>query len=60
MQATPSRLEVIDHGPEMAEMPPPFGSDRTSGGVGPGLLVVRGFLDAMGGRLERATTSGAA
>ena len=58
VRATPGRLEVIDHGPGMAEVPPPFGSDRTSGGVGLGLLVVRGFLDAMGGRLERATTSG--
>ena len=60
VQATPSRLEVIDHGPGMAKMPPPSGRDRTSGGVGLGLLVVRGFLDAMGGRLERATTCGGA
>lgn len=51
-------LHVVDHGPGMADVPPPFGSDRTTGGVGLGLLVVRGFLDAMGGRLERGSTPG--
>ena len=52
------RLEVVDHGPGLPERPAEVGSDRQPGGVGLGLVVVRGFLDAMGGRLEPATTPG--
>jgi len=58
VRGAPSRLEVIDHGPGMAEAPPPFGGDRTSGGVGLGLQVVRGFLEAMGGELRPGVTPG--
>ncbi|MFN2537229.1 MAG: DUF4118 domain-containing protein [Mycobacteriales bacterium] len=53
--ATPGNLIVVDHGPGMAEMPPPFGSDR---GVGLGLLVVRGFVEALGGTLDLSRTHG--
>ena len=53
--AAPGRLRVVDHGPGMAEMPPPFGSDR---GVGLGLLVVRGFVEALGGTLTPSRTEG--
>ncbi len=58
VRGAPSRLEVIDHGPGMAEAPPPFGGDRTSGGVGLGLQVVRGFLEAMGGEPHPSATPG--
>jgi K+-sensing histidine kinase KdpD len=58
VRGAPSRLQVIDHGPGMAEAPPPFGGDRTSGGVGLGLQVVRGFLEAMGGELRPSVTPG--
>jgi K+-sensing histidine kinase KdpD len=58
ISAVPGCLRVIDHGPGMAEALPPFGSDRTKGGVGLGLVVVRGFLDAMHGSLEASTTVG--
>lgn len=54
----PSRVEVIDHGPGMTEAPPPFGGDRTTGGVGLGLQVARGFLDALGGQLRPSVTPG--
>lgn len=53
--AAPGTLAVVDHGPGMAEMPPPFGSDR---GVGLGLLVVRGFVDALGGTVTPSRTPG--
>ncbi|MDX6265994.1 MAG: two-component system, OmpR family, sensor histidine kinase KdpD [Frankiales bacterium] len=53
--AAPGTLAVIDHGPGMSEMPPAFGSDR---GVGLGLLVVRGFVDALGGTLTPSRTEG--
>ncbi|MCU1602376.1 MAG: hypothetical protein JWO22_3085 [Frankiales bacterium] len=53
--SAPGTLVVIDHGPGLAEMPPPFGSDR---GVGLGLLVVRGFVDALGGTLTPSRTDG--
>jgi two-component system sensor histidine kinase KdpD len=58
VRGTPATLQVIDHGPGMAQAPPPFGGDRTSGGVGLGLQVVRGFLEALGGRLEPSVTPG--
>jgi two-component system sensor histidine kinase KdpD len=56
--ARPGQLQVVDHGPGLLELPEPFGGDRTPGGVGLGLHVVRGFLDAMGGRLEASVTPG--
>lgn len=48
-------LCVIDHGPGLAELPDPFVSDR---GVGLGLFVVRGFVEAMGGTVSPAQTLG--
>lgn len=51
-------LQVVDHGPGLLEIPEPFAGDRAPGGVGLGLHVVRGFLDAMGGRLEPSITPG--
>ena len=56
--ATTGRLQVIDHGPGMPDVLRPFGSDRNAGGVGLGLVVVQGFLDAMGGRLDQSATTG--
>ena len=53
--SAPGALAVVDHGPGLAEMPPAFGSDR---GVGLGLLVVRGFVDALGGTLTPSRTPG--
>jgi K+-sensing histidine kinase KdpD len=58
VRATARGFEVVDHGPGLVEVPPPFGTDRTAGGAGLGLLVVRGFLDALGGRLEPTPTPG--
>lgn len=48
-------LCVIDHGPGLAELPDLFVSDR---GVGLGLFVVRGFVEAMGGTVSPAQTPG--
>ena len=58
VRARPTMLQVIDHGPGLQGDPQPFGTDRTPGGIGLGLLVVRGFLDAMDARLERSSTPG--
>jgi K+-sensing histidine kinase KdpD len=55
---TPATLQVIDHGPGMTDLPPPFGGDRTTGGVGLGLLVAQGFLDALRGELNPSVTAG--
>jgi K+-sensing histidine kinase KdpD len=51
----PGTLAVIDHGPGLAQIPPPFGSDR---GVGLGLFVVQGFVEALGGTLAPSETAG--
>ena len=59
-------VRVVDHGPGI---PPdqrdhvfePFqqlGDQQTSGGVGLGLAVAKGFLDAVGGRLTAESTPG--
>jgi two-component system sensor histidine kinase KdpD len=53
--SAPATLVVVDHGPGLAEMPAAFGSDR---GVGLGLLVVRGFVEALGGTLTPTRTDG--
>lgn len=55
IRSAPGTLLVVDHGPGLAEMPSAFGSDR---GVGLGLLVVRGFVDALGGTLATSRTDG--
>jgi K+-sensing histidine kinase KdpD len=48
-------LEIIDHGPGLAVLPDPFTSDR---GIGLGLFVVRGFVEALGGKVSPITTPG--
>ena len=53
--SAPGTLAVIDHGPGLAEIPAPFGSDR---GVGLGLFVVRGFVESLGGTLTPSRTEG--
>ena len=61
-----ARLHVVDHGPGI---PPgewdsvfiPFqrlGDQDTSTGLGLGLAIARGFLEAMNGRLEPSSTPG--
>ena len=58
IEGSPARLQVVDHGPGMDEVPPPFGGDRSTGGVGLGLQVARGFLEALGGDLQPTVTAG--
>ena len=59
-------IEVIDHGPgvpveKRAQILQPFeqlGDQRSAGGVGLGLAVAKGFVEAMGGQLSATTTPG--
>jgi two-component system, OmpR family, sensor histidine kinase KdpD len=59
-------IAVIDHGPGVTAaqrelMLQPFqqlGDQRSAGGVGLGLAVAKGFVEAMGGRLVAASTPG--
>ena len=59
-------VKVIDHGPGVPEQDrdrifAPFQrlGDRTAtGGIGLGLAIAKGFTEALGGRLEAATTPG--
>jgi K+-sensing histidine kinase KdpD len=53
--ATAGRVDVVDHGPGLAVLPDPFTSDR---GIGLGLFVVRGFVEAMGGSVTPLPTPG--
>ena len=60
------RIEVIDHGPgvppdQWERIVAPFeqlGDQRSANGVGLGLAVTKGFVEAMGGTLTAATTDG--
>jgi two-component system sensor histidine kinase KdpD len=59
------KIEVIDHGPgvsseERAGLFEPFRKldDRDSGGIGLGLAVARGFMEAMGGAMVADQTPG--
>lgn len=59
-------ISVIDHGPGIApdhreQAFEPFqqlGDHRTAGGVGLGLAVAKGFIDALGGHTTATTTPG--
>jgi two-component system sensor histidine kinase KdpD len=56
-------VEVVDHGPGLADVTSAFApfqrlGDRSSGGVGLGLAVARGFVEAMGGTITATTTEG--
>jgi K+-sensing histidine kinase KdpD len=53
--ATAGCVQVVDHGPGLAVLPDPFTSDR---GIGLGLFVVRGFVEAMGGTVTPVATPG--
>jgi two-component system sensor histidine kinase KdpD len=58
---------IVDHGPgipveQRDRVFEPFqqlGDRHTAGGVGLGLAVARGFIEAVGGRVEAASTPGA-
>ena len=59
------RISVIDHGPGVApgdleRIFAPFQrlGDRTTGGIGLGLAIAKGFSEALGGRLEASSTPG--
>jgi two-component system sensor histidine kinase KdpD len=60
------RIEVIDHGPgvppdQWERIVAPFeqiGDQRSANGVGLGLAVTKGFVEAMGGILSADTTEG--
>jgi two-component system sensor histidine kinase KdpD len=63
VEASPGRLSVVDHGPGIANPVAAFApfqrlGDRSGGGVGLGLAVAKGFVEAMGGAIEPSTTAG--
>jgi len=58
IEGGPGRLRIVDHGPGMAQAPAPFGGDRSTGGVGLGLQVARGFIEALRGELHSTETAG--
>lgn len=63
VSAGPRRLQVVDHGPGIADVSGAFTpfqrlGDRTPGGVGLGLAVAKGFVEAMGGTITPSTTEG--
>lgn len=61
--AAPGQLSVVDHGPGLADPVGAFApfqrlGDRSGTGVGLGLAVAKGFVEAMGGTLTASTTEG--
>lgn len=60
------RVDVVDHGPgvpselrdRVFEPFQQFGDQRNGNGVGLGLAVAKGFLDAVGGRIDAESTPG--
>lgn len=63
IRAEGTDLLVVDHGPGLADADRAFLpfqrlDDRGSGGVGLGLAVARGFVEAMGGHLTAGETAG--
>lgn len=57
------RLKVIDHGPGLTDHVNPFApfqrlGDGSPGGVGLGLAVAKGFVEAMGGSITPSETPG--
>jgi two-component system sensor histidine kinase KdpD len=63
LRGAPGLVEVVDHGPGLADVDRAFApfqrlGDRTPGGVGLGLMVARGFIEAMGGTITPTTTAG--
>jgi two-component system, OmpR family, sensor histidine kinase KdpD len=66
IRPTVAHLHVVDHGPGVQpekwdSIFVPFqrlGDQSTTSGLGLGLAIARGFLDAMNGRLEPSSTQG--
>lgn len=59
LRGEPGRVQVVDHGPGLDALPAPLRSDRGDDrGLGLGLVVVQGFVDAMQGRLLPERTPG--
>jgi two-component system sensor histidine kinase KdpD len=63
VRGAPGCLQVIDHGPGIADVSGAFApfqrlGDRSSGGVGLGLAVAKGFVEAMGGTITPTETPG--
>jgi K+-sensing histidine kinase KdpD len=61
--AGPGCVRVIDHGPGIADVAGAFApfqrlGDRSPGGVGLGLAVAKGFVEAMGGTITPTPTDG--
>jgi two-component system sensor histidine kinase KdpD len=63
VSGAPGCVRVIDHGPGIVDTAGAFApfqrlGDRSPGGVGLGLAVAKGFVEAMGGTLEPSETEG--
>jgi K+-sensing histidine kinase KdpD len=63
VSGAPGCLRVVDHGPGVADTAALFApfqrlGDRTSGGLGLGLAVAKGFVEAMGGTVAPSESDG--